>query len=311
MPGISRRAVLQMPLAVASGAGPRPAQPAPAIGLGFGTYGMKSLSTAEALRTLAETGYDAVEMALIPGWPTEPQRLSAGDRRDIRKMLADWKLALPALQESLPLSGTPQNRAANLERLKQATALANDLAHEKPPVVETIIGQRTADWDNVKGWMAEEMAAWAKVAKSAGVTVCFKPHAGQAVNTPERALWLLRQAASDRLRIVFDYSHFSLAGLPLADTLKQLLPFTALISVKDSAGTADKPQYLLPGDGKTDYVEYFTLLKQFGYAGFVVVEVSSMIHSKPGYQPVPTARLCYERLAGAFAKAGLRRLSRG
>jgi len=304
MPGISRRAVLQMPLAAMAAGGP-------AIGLGFGTYGMKSLSPAEALRTLAETGYDGVEIALIPGWPTEPKRLSGDDRREIRKMLGGLKLALPAIQESLPLSGTPQARAANLERLKQATGLAGDLASGKPPVVETIIGQKTADWESVKGWMAEEMAAWAKVAESAGVTVCFKPHAGQAVNTPERALWLLRQAASDRLRIVYDYSHFSLEGLPLADTLKQLLPFTACISVKDSAGTAEKPQYLLPGEGKTDYVEYFTLLKQFGYAGFVVVEVSSMIHSKPGYQPVPTARLCYERLAGAFAKACLGRPSRG
>ena len=32
-----------------------------------------------------------------------------------------------------------------------------------------------------------------------------------------------------------------------------------------------------------------------------------MIHSKPGYEPVPTARLCYERLAPLMAKANVKR----
>jgi sugar phosphate isomerase/epimerase len=106
---------------------------------------------------------------------------------------------------------------------------------------------------------------------------------------------------------VYDYSHFFLEGFPLASSLKQLLPFTAFISVKDSEGAPDKHRFLLPGDGKTDYLEYFHLLKQIHYSGAVIVEVSAMIHQQPGYQPIPTAKLCYERLAPLFDKAGLHR----
>jgi hypothetical protein len=42
------------------------------IGLAFGTYGMKTLTTETALRAIARIGYDGVEPALMPGWPTDP-----------------------------------------------------------------------------------------------------------------------------------------------------------------------------------------------------------------------------------------------
>jgi inosose dehydratase len=55
---------------------------------------MKALKTADALRACAGIGYDGVELALLPGWPTEPGRLSADDRRDLRGRLGDAGLAL-------------------------------------------------------------------------------------------------------------------------------------------------------------------------------------------------------------------------
>jgi inosose dehydratase len=296
------RSALGAPLALAAAKNTDPV-----IGLGIGTYGMKSMAIGAALSAIAETGYDGVELALMPGWPTEPKLLSPSDRQDLRKQLGRLGLALPSLLESLPLVGTPEKRAANLERLKQGMALAHELAPSQAPVIETILGGKTADWDNVKDRMVDELKDWAKLAESNKITICFKPHAGQAVHTPERALWLIHAVGSPNFRIVYDYSHFSLEGVPLEASLKECLPYTPFIHVKDSAGTPDKHDYLLPGDGKTDYVAYFKLLKQYGYQGFVVVEISSMVFSKPGYRPLPAVRLCYERLAPAFAKAGVKR----
>jgi sugar phosphate isomerase/epimerase len=139
------------------------------------------------------------------------------------------------------------------------------------------------------------------------LSLAFKPHAGHAADTPERALWLLKQVGSPNLRVVYDYSHLSLAGVPLARSMEQLLPVSAFLAVKDSAGTAEHPSYLLPGDGRIDYVEYFGLLKKSGYRGFAMVEVSAMIHRLPGYDPLSTVRLCYDRLSRAMADAGVQR----
>jgi hypothetical protein len=114
------------------------------IGFGFGTYGMQSMKTPDALRALADIGYNGVELALMPGWPAEPGLLSPGDRAELRRMLGDLGLALPAMLESLPLLGSPEKRAANLERLKQSAQLANDLSPSNPPVLDTILGSETS-----------------------------------------------------------------------------------------------------------------------------------------------------------------------
>lgn len=305
---ISRRTLLQSCLAPAVMAA---AKTEPEIGFAIGNYGMKTMATGDALRTLAEIGYDGVELCFIAGWPTDPAKLSATDRRELRKLLGDTGLALPAVLESLAYGSTPEKRAHNIERLKLAVDLGNELAPSNPPVVDTILGGKTADWEKLKGTLVDEVGEWAKVADASKTTVCFKAHADQAVDRPERAIWLLKQVNNPRIRTIYDYGHFYLEGFALDASLREMMPYIAFISVKDSARLPDgKHQYLLPGEGKTDYVEYFRLLKQLKYKGYVGVEVSALIHNKPGYEPVPTARLCYERLAPAMAKANVKRPKR-
>jgi len=282
----------------------------PTIGFGFGTYGMQSLTTGEAMRQCADIGYDGIELALMKGWPTEPTLLSQRDRVEMRGWLSDFQLTVPSLLQSLPCLRTPEQHRENIEKLKLAVELAHDLAPDKPPIVQSIVGGSTASWDQMKGQLVEQLSEWAMVGEASKTVICFKPHAAHIVHTPQRALWVHQQVGSDWLKIVYDFSHFSLEGLALATSLKTLLPFTSYVQVKDSRGTPKKHQYLLPGDGRTDYVELLTVLKDARYDGFVNVEVSSMIHRQPGYQPIPTAKLCYERLAPLFDKVGIQRPSR-
>ncbi|MEO7653480.1 MAG: sugar phosphate isomerase/epimerase [Bryobacteraceae bacterium] len=273
----------------------------------YGTYGMRMLSPEVALRTIAEVGYDGVEIALMPEYPTDPVKLTPADRKQIRGLLENLSLSLPCFLESIAITGQPKKREENLDRLKRAFELGHDLSPAKLPMVESVIGGKISEWEKLKGPFAEELRLWAKVAENAKSIVCFKPHAAHAVHSPERALWLVKEVGSRHLRIVYDYSHMSLEGFGLEESLKQLLPITPILAVKDAKGTSEKHDYLLPGDGTTNYLEYFRLLKKFGYTGDIAVEVSAMIHRKPGYEPVPTAKLCYQRLAPALEKAGIKR----
>jgi len=282
----------------------------PTIGFGFGTYGMQSLTTGEAIQQCAEIGYDGIELALMKGWPTEPTLLAQRDRAEIRGWLSDFQLTVPSLLESLPCLRTRQLHRENVEKLNRAVELAHDLAPNKPPIVQSIVGGKTARWEQMKGQLVEQLAEWAKVGEASQTVICFKPHAAHIVHEPQQALWLHQQVGSDWLKIVYDYSHFSLEGFALAASLKQLLPITSYVQVKDSRGTPEKHEYLLPGDGRTDYAELLTVLKQARYEGFVNVEVSAIIHRQPGYQAIPTAKLCYQRLAPLFDKVGIQRPSR-
>jgi inosose dehydratase len=125
------------------------------------------------------------------------------------------------------------------------------------------------------------------------------------MNSPQRALYLLREVPSPRIRLVYDYSHFRAEGFTLEESLRQLIPSTVFISVKDSTGHAGSQRYLLPGEGDTDYARYFQLLSELRYSGGIGVEVSSMIHRQPGYDPVRTTQVCYERIAPFFGRSGL------
>jgi sugar phosphate isomerase/epimerase len=279
--------------------------PSPTVGLAIGTYGMKELSTPEALRLLCDTGYDGVQLALMPGWPTDPATLTGQGRRELRKQIEDSGLGLPSMLESLPLTGNSDAKAKNLDRLKRAIELGNELTPARPPFLDTILGRKTVDWDKVKHAMADELRTWVPILDAGNTTIVFKPHIGHAVNSPERSLWLINAVGSARIRIVYDYSHFHVEGLQLEDSLRQLIGYSPFIVVKDSKGTPSNYEYLLPGEGMTDYLAYFQLLKELRYSGYVNVEVSAHIHRKPGYQAVQTVKVCYERLAPLFERAGL------
>jgi inosose dehydratase len=121
-----------------------------------------------------------------------------------------------------------------------------------------------------------------------------------AVNSPERLLWLLHQVERPEIRIAYDYSHFELQGIPLKESLAALAPYTVFVHVKDSQGSGKTGRFLLPGEGRIDYVTYFRLLEQFGYRGPVVVEVSSQIFTKPGYDPIKAAEKSYRVLNAAL-----------
>lgn len=269
------------------------------IRLGFSLYGMKTLKTADALKTCAEIGYDCVELALMPGYATEPKLLTAQDRRDLRKQLQDAKLTLPCLMENL--KEPTENAKSNEDRLKAAAELGHDLSPGLPPVIETILGGKPAEWPMVKDRLAERMQAWAKVGESTKTVIAIKAHVSNAMHTPEDALWLIGQVKSPWLKLAYDHSHFALQGRKLADTAKAMLPESVFVHVKDAKGMPGKFEFLLPGTGTTDYREYATLLRGAGYKGGVVVEVSGQIFNKPGYDPIAAAKLCYAKLKPAFA----------
>ncbi len=289
-------------------AAPTILQSSPAtVGFAVGTYGMKPLDTVEALTAISKTGYDGISLALMPGWKCDPAVLSDSETKRIATALTDLHLAVAAVNDQLPLIGTPEKRKWNLERIRLAAAFAHSIAPSQAVCLDTMLGLKTADWNTTKSRMADELHDWARVAEAADLTVGIKPHAGQAMDTPEKALWMLKQIGSSKIRLVYDYSHMRVGGFGLDQSLRQLLPHTVLISIKDSVGGPDNFEFLLPGSGDTDYLRYFHLLRDLKYQGFVSVEVSAMVQRKPGYDGITAARTSYQSIAPYFHKAGLAR----
>lgn len=284
---------LRAPVAAASGS----------LSLGFSLYGMKTVPVDQALQTCADIGYRHVELALNDGFPTAPDVFSAADRNAVAARLRQLRLDLPCLMINASLTSSEEAHARALTLIGQAATLARELVPAAPPILETVLGGKPSLWEDQKAGMVERLRDWARAAEKAGTTIAVKAHAGSAVNSPDRLLWLLDQVGSPAIQVTYDYSHFELQGLGMEESMRALLPRTRFIHVKDSSGDSQKFQFLLPGEGRTDYAQYFRLLMTLGYGGPVCVEVSGQIFNKPGYDPVAAARKCYETLSRALAQA--------
>lgn len=271
------------------------------LSLGFSLYGMKSLPLAEAVRACARIGYRNVELALIAGFPTEPAKLTPEARAAARGLCANAGLRISSLIANLGLAGDERAQAAHLAVLRQAAEFAREIDPAAPPVVQTVLGGKPATWDPEKSGMAVRLRAWDAIAREIGVTLAVKAHVGSAVNSPARLLWLLREAAVTNVAVAYDPSHFALGGLGVAESLGPLAARTRFVHVKDAAGTPESPRFLLPGEGTLDFRALFRALVAGGYRGPVVVEVSSQIFNRPGYDPIAAAERSFAALAPALA----------
>jgi len=148
----------------------------PALSLGFSLYGMKTLTIDQALQACAEIGYRNVELALNPGFPTEPKLLSKAARTELRRKLDSHRLSVSALMLNMSLAVNDEAHAKNLTALKEASELSHDLYPEAPPLVETVLGGKPAEWEALKDGMAVRLKSWAETAEAAKIVLAIKAH---------------------------------------------------------------------------------------------------------------------------------------
>ncbi len=261
---------------------------------------MKTLSLADGIEQCAKIGFRNVEFTLYPGYPSEPEALSADARRAVSQQLRRLGLAASCLKSRPDPAATPEARRRANQEVTAAARLAIDLAVPSPPLVAVHVGGKTDEWEKLKEFIVDQVGGWAEISKKLGVPFALKPHVGNAVDRPERLLWLIDRIP--RLRTVYDYSHFSLINVDLEQSLRALRPHISVVQVKDARQTADgKHEFLLPGDGGFDYVRYFKALDKIDFMGPVVVEVSAQLFNRKDYDPVVAAQRSYQVLAEALA----------
>jgi inosose dehydratase len=262
---------------------------------------MKKIPFRQAISHIAKIGYKALELTLMPTWDTEPKLLSKTDRTDIRKQIGDLGLELSAVMESLRL-GPNTNKEMYLERLRTAAELAHELSPGAPAMIETAVGGRSTAWEETKQQMADQLGVWAPTLERLKTVLAIKGHVGNALDRPERMLWMFDQVTSPWIRMGYDYSHYKIHGFDMRKTMEQLVGRSVFIHVKDSVGPESNYRFLLPGDsGEINYKEYAQILREVGYQGPVLAEVSVQLSERPGYDGVAAAKRCWDNLAPIFA----------
>jgi sugar phosphate isomerase/epimerase len=305
----TRREWLALSLAGAAAAA-APAWAAPAAKskgctLSIGTYSLKGMPLEEGVKLVATTGYDAIEIATQPGCDGEPAKLAPRRRKDVRAQLEGTGLKLTSLMEHLPPTSDDRQHKADLDRLRRVVDLGRDLSPNHLPLLQTVLGG--GDWEKKKSLYRDRVGDWLRLAQESRMVFGIKPHRGGGMSRPSEAIWLIQQLGnSPWLRMVYDYSHYAYRDMPLEETVREALPYTAHLVVKDAVEQNGKVVFALPGESGTfDYAKLLRLFYDGGYRADVCCEVSSMVSSKPGYDAAAAAKTCYRNMAQAFAKSGI------
>lgn len=279
--------------------------------LSYSTWGMPKLPIDTAVAHCAALGFDGLELTVIPGWSTDGATLDAAERRRIRTLYDDHRLALCGLCANTPLlDPDPDAHARNMARFRSYLDLAAELQHPGERLtVSTTSGGKPEDWDTLKDTLVERFGEFAEYAHRAGVILGMEPHVGAALHHPDQVIWLLEQIDSPALTIHFDISHFNVQGMDMNAVVAQLAPHSLHTHVKDERGLAPNHEFLIPGEGTMDYPGYLRGMKAAGYDGHIVVEISIMVQNRPNYDPLTAAATSYEVLSQAFSEAGIDRPS--
>jgi len=276
--------------------------------MAYGTYAMPTVQLEDAIPALAQMGYEGIEIFIGPKHVgSMPDQIDQSRRDNLKKLLADNGLGVPAMfMNGHILAADAEEHREALERTKLVVQLARDLDAGDPPVIAVGIGGRTHQWEECKDRIVEQMGDYARLAESEDFILAGEAHCGAAVDRSERVAWLFDTVDHPRIRFHFDIVHLFLAGEEIEDAVEKLVPYTAHTHVTDARRLPDgKFQLLLLGQGDLDATRYMKAMKKAGWTGFITLEVSTMVWSKPDYDPYEAARFCYGSLSKAFREAGV------
>jgi len=311
--------------------------------IGYNTWSMATVPYDVFIPGLAEMGYTAIAVSVVPGYGIGGKRvpnaadlsiLTPDDRRRIKESFERRGLELSALIGNQPvIEDDPATSREYMDRLRETIDLCVEVAPrgQAVPTMNTGSGGRPADFEAKKGQLVERLGELAAYAAQRGVIICVEPHVGAAIDTPERSEWLVRAVDHPHLRLDFDVSHFEVVGIPLEESVPRLAPLASSVEIKDQnlrypgdpprqgwriegngLGRAMAPdgreveyQFLLGGEGDFDLPKYLRMMQTAGWTGAIGFEASVQCQGRPGYDGMAAAASTYRWMAEGWERAGV------
>ncbi|MEJ3745149.1 sugar phosphate isomerase/epimerase family protein [Actinomycetes bacterium KLBMP 9797] len=251
---------------------------------GYGTNGFANHRLPDALRVIADLGYDGVALTLdhahLDPFADDLARRTADvaallDRLGLtviietgaRYLLDPWRKHEPTLLDDDP--------ALRLEFLRRAVRIGSDLGADAVSFWSGI--GPPSSWDR----LVRGCASIVDVAASAGMPLGFEPEPGMLV--ADIADWRRLRAdlgAPPGFGITLDIGHCRcLEPLPVPDCVTVVAEH--LVNVQIDDGRRGVHEHLEFGHGEIDFPPVLRALDEAGYRGLVAVELPRHSHAAP------------------------------
>jgi fructoselysine 3-epimerase len=227
----------------------------------------------EAIRRLAATGYDGVEIgcAAPHAWPPY---LSNGRRREIRQLLkscgleAVSLLATPGGGPGLnPASPLVEEREATIKYYNEVIDLAADLGAGKVLYIAgwQIFGtSRQQAWE----WSKNCLDSISSYAETKNIAILVEPTAASTnlIESADDALELMHSVTRKNVKVMLDTLHAIYRNDIPADYVRVMGKDLAHVHASDK-------DRLLPGEGRVDWPGFMQALLEADFDGFITMEI--------------------------------------
>jgi sugar phosphate isomerase/epimerase len=255
---------------------------------GYNTNGFAHHRLEDALRILADLGYESVALtldyhALNPydadldrqlaaiGGLLGRLKLRSVIETGARFLLDPWRKHQPTL-----LSPEPE-RARRLDFLRRAVDIARALGADAVSFWSGAASDAAPE-SVLMDRLVEGCRALCDYAAEAGVRLAFEPEPGMFIDTMARFAQLRERVAHPVLGLTIDIGHLHCLGeVPIADRLREWRELLWNVHIEDMRrGVHD---HLMFGEGEIAFGPVLRALAEIGYAGGVHVELSRHSHN--------------------------------
>jgi sugar phosphate isomerase/epimerase len=228
----------------------------------------KGVTLFDLLDFCAEQNFDAIDPTgyFFPGYPKVPAD----------KYVNDFKRR--AFQLGLDISGTGvRNNFASPDKAKRAA----DVQHVKEwvecaarlgaPVLRVFAGPEPQGhaWDEVAGWMVEDLKTCVEHGQRYGVLIGIQNH-GDMLKTADQVLKIVKMVDSEWFGVIVDTGYF-LTPDPYQD-MARVIPHAVNWQIKERVDGKDGKD----GKTKTDLKRLVRIIREGGYRGYVPIETLSI-----------------------------------
>ena len=276
--------------------------------LAFSAWAMRDLPLEQQIAIVQRAGYVGICLVSDDRFaPLDAMRTTPVERRALRSQLDTANLRLTAIAgHANLLEPDPELLGRNMDRIRAGLDLAVDLAGtDGPPPLVTMGQGKPETYATDRTVLAERFGELSRHAVATGGILALEPHVGQAMDQPEKIVWLMQTVGSPHFRLNLDNSHFEVMGRDMDEYLPQLLPYAVHTDLKDQRGRSPQHEFLVPGEGDFTYPRYLQALQAGGYSGYLTVEISAMVQRRRNYDPAEVARRAFHTLVAAAEEAGV------
>lgn len=259
------------------------------VQLAFSTNAYTQFELPDAIRRIADHGYDGVELlADTPhAFLTEFDKT---DREALQKALEETGIAVSNINANTTtgyyddappssffdptiITADDDQRTWRVKYTKRAIDLAD--AVDSPAVcVATGRPLPGNPPEQAREYLLESLKEITEYAEAANVSVGIEFEPELLIECTQEVLTLIDEVGSDSLGVNFDVGHAAVYGEDPAESIRQCAGHITGVHLEDiDGGRRGKHYHLVPGEGDIDFESIFAALDDIGYDGFATMEL--------------------------------------